>query len=149
MADSPEYPFSERARTVLALARADAERRGHVAASPLHIALGMLDEGGSVACDVLSSHHIPVADLRRELEAHLPPGPAHAASRNLPWTPAARAMLERAIAEARELKRSYVGTEHLLLALLHDSQNVPATVLAGRGLRRDSARAETLRLLAR
>ena len=55
--------------------------------------------------------------------------------------------LEFAMAEARELNHSYVGTEHLLLGLLREEKGIAAEVLTQLGVSLDDARRETLKLL--
>src|SRR5690606_37704613 len=66
---------------------------------------------------------------------------------DLPYTSRAKKVLELAMAEARELNHSYVGTEHLLLGLLREEKGIAAQVLTEIGVNLDAARTETLRLL--
>jgi ATP-dependent Clp protease ATP-binding subunit ClpC len=73
--------------------------------------------------------------------------PRHDRVAEVPFTAGAKSVLERSMAEARELHHSYVGTEHLLLALLHPVAGPTSTPLYARGLTREKAKAETLRLL--
>src|SRR4029434_710295 len=62
-------------------------------------------------------------------------------------TSRAKKVLELAMAEARELNHSYVGTEHLLLGLLREEKGIAAQVLTDAGVNLEQSRAETLRLL--
>lgn len=66
---------------------------------------------------------------------------------DLPYTSRAKKVLELAMAEARDLSHSYVGTEHLLLGLLREEKGIAAQVLTDAGVNLEAARAETLRLL--
>jgi ATP-dependent Clp protease ATP-binding subunit ClpC len=74
-------------------------------------------------------------------------GKATIALGELPYTSRAKKVLEYAMAEARELNHSYVGTEHLLLGLLREEKGIAAQVLNSLGVSLEEARAETLKLL--
>ena len=65
----------------------------------------------------------------------------------VPYTTRAKKVLEFSVAEARSLKHSYVGTEHLLLGLLREEKGVAAQVLEEVDVTIDVARNETIRLL--
>src|SRR5690606_2107601 len=65
----------------------------------------------------------------------------------LPYTSRAKKVLEFAMAEARELNHSYVGTEHLLLGLLREEKGIAADVLNQLGVTLEEARRQTLKLL--
>jgi ATP-dependent Clp protease ATP-binding subunit ClpC len=141
--------LSERARVVVRRARASAARLGHDAVTPLHLALGLLEEGRGVAAAVLERRGITLDDLARELAGALPAPPARPArGAHRPLTEAAEAVLARAGAEARSLGHGYVATEHLLLALLRAADTIPAQALARRGVRYADARAQVQALLS-
>nr|NIP58388.1 ATP-dependent Clp protease ATP-binding subunit [Gemmatimonadota bacterium] len=74
-------------------------------------------------------------------------GKATIALGELPYTSRAKKVLEFAMAEARELNHSYVGTEHLLLGLLREEKGIAAQVLNSLGVNLEDARAETLKVL--
>jgi ATP-dependent Clp protease ATP-binding subunit ClpC len=142
------YNFTERMRKILARARTHAVLGGHSEVSPVHLALGLVDEGQGVAGAVLGTHRVNVADLRSELESRLPPHATRDEGEpEIPFTAAAKRVLERAMTEARELRHSYVGTEHLLLALFDPVAGDVGAVLGRHGLVREKTLAETLRLL--
>ena len=142
------YNFTERVRKILSFAHAEAERRGHAEMTPTHIALGLIEEGQGVACAVLANYQIHVADLRKDLEAQLPASvPGHDRLREIPYTADAKKVLERSEEEARELHHSYVGTEHLLLALLHPEASSVGKPFYAHGLTREKAMTNTLQLL--
>ena len=142
------YNFTERVRKILASARNEALRRGHLEVTPEHIALGLIAEDDGVACAVLQKRGVASADVRSAIEAQLPAAaPTRPDDRDLPYTSVAKRVLERSMAEARELHHSYVGTEHLLLALVHESAGATSEIFAQHGLTHDKATSETLRLL--
>jgi ATP-dependent Clp protease ATP-binding subunit ClpC len=144
----PRRPLlTTRAHNALALAHRLAEGLGHDDVTPIHIALGVLREGRSVAVVVLFNRGVPLDALERDLEAHLPlPETASTLARERSWSPGDEQMIDRARVEARELGTEFFGCEHLLLALLRDETGAPAQVLARHGVHFDDARAEVMRI---
>jgi ATP-dependent Clp protease ATP-binding subunit ClpA len=144
----PGYNFSERVRHILSNARTEADRFGQNAVAPEHILLALLKEPDGVACGVLQNLNVDVDSVREEIEQRVPRGDAvEPLPDALPYTAAAKAVLERTMAQAQAMMHSYVGTEHLLLGLLNSEGTVPAEILAGQGLTADGVSAETMRLL--
>ena len=143
------YNFTERTRKVLALAREEAARHGHEAVGPEHMLLGLVREGEGVAAAVLQNLNAELEDVRKHVEARLEKRTVVGQpAMDLPYTSQAKKVLELAMHEARTLKHSYVGTEHLLLGLLGSSSTVAGQVLIDElGVTLDEARAETVRLL--
>jgi ATP-dependent Clp protease ATP-binding subunit ClpC len=142
------YNFTERVRKVLAMAREEAGRLGHEYVGTEHILLGLLREGEGVAAAVLQTLDADLDEIREQIEEHVKEGEAtRMAGRELPYTTRAKKVLELAMTEARELKHSYVGTEHLLLGLVREEKGIAAQILAMLGVNIASARTETLRLL--
>jgi ATP-dependent Clp protease ATP-binding subunit ClpC len=142
------YNFTERVRKVLSSARAEAERRGHASMTPEHIALALIQEGQGVAYAILQNSGIAADEVRTALESQLPAAaPMHEPGSEIAFTAIAKKVLEQALAEARELRHSYVGTEHLLLALLHSVAGSTGAPFHKRGLTREKARVTTLQLL--
>jgi ATP-dependent Clp protease ATP-binding subunit ClpC len=142
------YNFTERVRKVLAMAREEAARLHHEYVGTEHILLGLIREGEGVAATVLQNLNVNPRALAQRVEEVVRPGrsrvpPAY----DLPYTSRAKRVLEESMAERRELQHSYVGTEHLLLALLREEKGIAAQVLVEAGLTLAHARAETLRLL--
>jgi ATP-dependent Clp protease ATP-binding subunit ClpC len=142
------YNFTERVRKVLAMAREEAARLHHEYVGTEHILLGLIREGEGVAAAVLQNLSVDLDDIQQKIEEQVKKGKAQAATGpDLPYTSRAKKVLELAMAEARELNHSYVGTEHLLLGLLREEKGIAAQVLTEAGITLESARSETLRLL--
>jgi ATP-dependent Clp protease ATP-binding subunit ClpA len=140
--------FTDRARKVMQLANQEAQRLRHEYIATEHILVGLVKEGSGVAANVLKNLDVDLRKLREEVERIVQTGPAeHATAGRLPHTPRAKKVIEYAIEEARNLNHNYVGTEHLLLWLLRDSEGVAAQVLMNLGLRLDDVRREVLNLL--
>jgi ATP-dependent Clp protease ATP-binding subunit ClpC len=142
------YNFTERVRKVLAMAREEAARLHHEYVGTEHILLGLIREGEGVAATVLQNLNVELDDVQQKIEETVRKGKAvQATGPDLPYTSRAKKVLELAMAEARELNHSYVGTEHLLLGLLREEKGIAAQVLTDAGVGLEAARAETLRIL--
>ncbi len=142
------YNFTERVRKVLAMAREEAARLHHEYVGTEHILLGLIREGEGVAATVLQNLNVELDEVQQKIEETVRKGKAvQATGPDLPYTSRAKKVLELAMAEARELNHSYVGTEHLLLGLLREEKGIAAQVLTEAGVGLEAARAETLRIL--
>ncbi|HEY3096165.1 MAG TPA: Clp protease N-terminal domain-containing protein [Acidimicrobiia bacterium] len=126
--------FTPRARQALTLAEKAARAIPHSYVGTEHALLGIIDEGGNVAISALASLDIEVVDLRAELVASMGPPTRDALADHLPFTPLAKRALESATKEALTLGHNYIGTEHLLLALLATEEGLASQVLRRMGL---------------
>ncbi|HEY0037415.1 MAG TPA: Clp protease N-terminal domain-containing protein, partial [Longimicrobium sp.] len=141
------YNFTDRVRKVLAMAREEAIRLQHDYVGTEHILLGLIREGEGVAAAVLNNLNVDLEQVQEKVEESVRRGKATIALGELPYTSRAKKVLEFAMAEARELNHSYVGTEHLLLGLLREEKGIAAEVLTQLGVSLEDARRETLKLL--
>ncbi|MEP6766872.1 MAG: ATP-dependent Clp protease ATP-binding subunit, partial [Gemmatimonadaceae bacterium] len=133
---------------VLAMAREEAARLHHEYVGTEHILLGLIKEGEGVAAAVLQAMNVDLEDVQQRIEDQVKKGKAaQATGPDLPYTSRAKKVLELAMAEARDLSHSYVGTEHLLLGLLREEKGIAAQVLTDASVSLEAARTETLRLL--
>ncbi|MGH7474738.1 MAG: ATP-dependent Clp protease ATP-binding subunit [Longimicrobiales bacterium] len=141
------YNFTDRVRKVLAMAREEAIRLQHDYVGTEHILLGLIREGEGVAAAVLMNLNADLEQIHQRIEESVRKGKATIALGELPYTSRAKKVLEYAMAEARELNHSYVGTEHLLLGLLREEKGIAAQVLHSLGVSLEEARAQTLKIL--
>ncbi len=139
--------FTDRARKVMALANQEAQRFNHEYIGTEHILLGLIKEGSGVGATVLKNLDVDVKKVRLEVEKLVKSGPDMVTMGKLPHTPRAKKVIEYAIEEARSLNHNYVGTEHLLLGLLRETEGIAAQVLMNVGLRLEDVRQEVLNLL--
>ena len=140
--------LTSRAHEAFALAHDLADRRGDEELTPAHVALGLLQEGRSIAVHVLLDRGVPLEAVAHELEAELPaPGAPRALPAVREWTPDDERLVQDAAREARDLGTEYYGCEHLLLALLRDPAGVPARVLARHGVGYADVHTEIRRIL--
>lgn len=140
--------FTDRARRVFQLANTEAQRLNHEYLGTEHILLGLIKEGSGVACNVLKNAGIELRQVHEEILKLVQMGPNDTvAVGKLPQTPRAKRVIEHAMAIALGLRHNHVGTEHILLGLLKETENAAAQVLLNLGATFDSLRTETMRLL--
>jgi ATP-dependent Clp protease ATP-binding subunit ClpC len=131
----------------MALANQEAQRFNHEYIGTEHILLGLVKEGSGVGATVLKNLDVDIKKLRLEVEKLVKSGPDMVTMGKLPQTPRAKKVIEYAIEEARSLNHNYVGTEHILLGLLRESEGIAAQVLMNIGLKLEEVRQEVLNLL--
>jgi len=131
----------------MALANQEAQRFNHEWIGTEHILLGLVKEGSGVGATVLKNLDVDIKKLRLEVEKLVKSGPDMVTMGKLPQTPRAKKVIEYAIEEARALNHNYVGTEHILLGLLRESEGIAAQVLMNLGLKLEDVRQEVLNLL--
>jgi ATP-dependent Clp protease ATP-binding subunit ClpA len=138
--------FTERARRIILFGQEEAGKMssGHVGTE--HLLLGLVREDEGVAAQVLQKMGISLRQVRQEIENEMPRD-----VRDLPDEPKltakAKRVLELAADEARRMRHNYIGTEHLLLALLHEEDGPAAMVLQRLGLNLEKARPEFMEYL--
>jgi hypothetical protein len=120
--------FTEQSRRVVVLAQEESRMLGHNHIGSEHLLLGLLHEQGGTAADVLASAGITLEAARSQVRELAGPGDK-SPSGHIPFTRRAKKILELSLREALEQKKSYIGTEHILLALMHDSDGTGARVI--------------------
>ena len=138
--------FTGRARKVLRLAQEEAQRFQHNYIGTEHLLLGLIREGEGVAARVLTSLYVDLEMVRKTVEDIIGRGD-HIVLEEIGLTPRARKVIELAVDEARLLNHHYIGTEHLLLGLLHEGEGIGAGVLKSFGLSLKEIRAKTIQVL--
>jgi ATP-dependent Clp protease ATP-binding subunit ClpA len=109
--------FTRRARNAVMSAHNQAAAAGNDTITIEHLVLGLLDDPDSLGAQAIAALGAPTADLRSAVAAGLPPAAVQVPVL-IPYHAAARKVLELTVREALRLGHNYVGTEHLLLALL-------------------------------
>jgi len=143
--------YTERAQRVILLAQEEARKRQETVVGTEHLLLGLLREGEGVAVKVLQALSVDLERARGEVERLIgtggtgrPQGPVE----GVVLTPRAKkVVMELAPREAQGLGHNYVGTEHLLLALLREGEGIAAKALEGLGVDLEQARALVVQLL--
>jgi ATP-dependent Clp protease ATP-binding subunit ClpC len=114
---------------VFALSRKEADRLNHNFVGTEHLLLGLIKLGSDMGAYALIEMDIDLEKLRNEIEKFVDPGPDEKPINNCSYTPRVRRVLDLAANEARTLKQTCIGTEHILLGLLAEGQGVAALVL--------------------
>jgi len=132
--------FTERAQRALLAAQKEAHGLGRNYVGTEHLLLGILKDPGA-AQSVLNGI---TPDAARDMIVQLVGrDPVTEDVKSMSYTPRTKKVLEMSAREARDLKQNYVGTEHILLALMRERESVAAHVLIQLGINLDKAR-ETL-----
>jgi ATP-dependent Clp protease ATP-binding subunit ClpC len=137
--------FTERAQKAIALAQEEAKRLNHNYVGTEHLLLGLVSEGEGIAAKALINLGIDLDKLRQKVESLVGRGEGETALVGI--TPRTKRVFEISFAEARNLNHNYVGTEHLLLALIREGEGVAARVLKDMGLDFEKISQEVLNLL--
>ncbi|MEX2307566.1 MAG: type III pantothenate kinase [Pirellulales bacterium] len=132
--------FTDRARKVMQLANEQVRRFNHEYIDTEHVLLGLVKEGGGVAADVLKNLAVDLRQIRLEVEKRIQSEPDIVTKGILPLSRRTKAVIEHAKLESQGLGNDYVGTEHLLLGLLSDSDGVGGQVLRSFGLEIEDVR---------
>ncbi len=134
--------FSQRVQVVIQLSREEALRLGHDYIGTEHLLLGLIREGGGIAIEILRNVEIDIDDLKKSIEDAIRSTGGTITMGNIPFTKRAERVLRVASAEAERFKSNVIGTEHLLLALLRDTEGVAAQVLRNYEIKYDSVKDE-------
>jgi ATP-dependent Clp protease ATP-binding subunit ClpC len=126
-----EAKFSNRVKEVISLSREEALRLGHDYIGTEHLLLGMIREGEGVAVGVLKKLGVPLDELRGEIEKISKGTATHEIKNlaNIPLTKASEKVLKITYLEAKIFKAQLIGTEHLLLSILRDADNLATQIL--------------------
>ncbi len=138
--------FTEHAREVMSLANQEAQQFGHEYVGTEHLLWGLAKEVNGVAAAVLEHFNVDLKPLRKEVETLLAGRPHVESTEKLAQTEQTKNVIQYAVEEARTLHHNYVGTEHLLLGLMHDGKAISAKVLTNLGLSLGAVREEVKRL---
>ena len=133
--------FTDRARRVVVLAQEEARMLNHNYIGTEHILLGLIHEGEGVAAKGLESLGISLEAVRSQVEEIIGQG-QQAPSGHIPFTPRAKKVLELSLREALQLGHNYIGTEHILLGLIHEGEGVAAKGLESLGISLEAVRSQ-------
>lgn len=138
-----EDSFTEQYKLVIKKAQEEAVRFGEDYASTEHLLLGVLSVKGSTAIQILDRAEINRAQIRSEILRQITQDTKNVLADEVQFRPRAKGVFYLAEDEARNLDNDFLGTEHLLLALVRERDG-----MAGRVLFRLDANLEKLRAVA-
>lgn len=126
-----EAKFSNRVKEVISLSREEALRLGHDYIGTEHLLLGMIREGEGVAVSILKKMGVPLDELRNAVERAVKGTANHNVKNmaNIPLTRQSEKVLKITYLEAKIFKSQLIGTEHLLLSILRDEDNIATQIL--------------------
>jgi ATP-dependent Clp protease ATP-binding subunit ClpC len=132
--------YTEGARRPLFYARYEATKIGGSAINTEHLLLALIREGKGLTSDVFSQADVSLEMVRSEIQKRALAREKLPASAQIPFSSEFRHILSTAAEEATHLGHSYIGTEHLLLGILAESQSLAARLLIDRGIQPDAIR---------
>src|SRR5450759_960920 len=124
-----EGNFSNRVQDVIRLSREEALRLGHDYIGTEHLLLGIIREGEGIAVKILRNLGCDLYKLKKAIEDTVRTSGGTLTIGNIPLTKQAEKVLKSTYREAKRYKSDVIGTEHLLLSLLRDDDNIAAQIM--------------------
>jgi len=143
-----EGNFSDRLQDVIRLSREEALRLGHDYIGTEHLLLGLIREGEGVALKLLRNQNCDLVRLKKSIEDTVRPSGGTLTIGNIPLTKQAEKVLKITQIEAKIYRADVIGTEHLLLSLLRDEDNIATQILHQFTIDYDSIRNELNTMLS-
>ena len=138
--------FSPRVRDIMSYSHSEAQRMGNAYIGLEHLFLGMLKDGGSSAIQMLINLNLNIEIFKQKLEASIRSvGSERPTSENLPLTKQAERVLKYTYIIAKEFRSELVRSEYLMLAILHERNNIISQNLEFEGITYENFKAELIR----
>lgn len=138
--------FSQRVKDVISFSREEALRLGHDYIGTEHFLLGMIREGDGVAIKILNNLNVDLVELRKLIETSVKSVEKTAKPMNslgnIPLVKQAEKTLKITYLEAKLFRSNLIGTEHLLLSILKDDNNVASRALSAFNVTYDVVKTE-------
>ena len=134
--------FSERVQEVIRLSREEALRLGHDYIGTEHILLGIIREAQGIAITIMKNLNVDLLQLKKSIEDSVKATGGTLTIGNIPLTKQAEKVLKITQIEAKIYKSSVIGTEHILLSLLRDEENIATQILHQFQVTYEAARSE-------
>ena len=141
--------FTDRARKVMSLAKEEAKALNSTKVGTEHLLLALAKEEEGIAAEALRALDITYDDILEQLKEMQPAEPAEEVEEDaakLSFTPRVISAMEKSFRLARENNQTYVSTEHLLLAIVDDSECMAMDILTRMGVSAASVRSEVDKL---
>ena len=131
--------FTEKANTAVNMALEAAQTFGHDYVGSEHIVYGLLKEGSGVAATVLNGLGVTTEAYEEKIRENIGTGPQATTLTPNSFTPRVKRVLQTAMMIAARMQHNYVGTEHILLAVLEDGESYGVRFLQMLGVRPNDA----------
>ncbi|MBI5403620.1 MAG: ATP-dependent Clp protease ATP-binding subunit [Ignavibacteriae bacterium] len=139
--------FSQRVQEVIRLSREEALRLGHDYIGTEHLLLGIIREGEGVAISIFNNLGIEPAKIKKAVEDTVKHASSTLTVGNIPLTKQAEKVLKITYLEAKLFKSDIIGTEHLLLSILREDDNLAAQILHQFNINYDVVKTELVNIL--
>ena len=123
------YKFTNRAEKALEIASEIALELGHNYIGTEHILYGLAKEGTGIASKVLENQGITDEEILNEIEMLIGTGNPLSQNDSLGFTPRSKRIIENAFVEARRLGSEFIGTEHILIGIMHEGDSVAVRIM--------------------
>ena len=144
-----EAKFSKRVKDVLTFSREEALRLGNDYIGLEHLFLGMLREGEGMAIHIISAFGLDLSELKKTIEVSISKNTSPPRSfESIPLIKQAERALKLTYLEAKLFNSEMIGTEHLLLAILKDEDNIVTKTLGKQGIDYDAVKDELRSILS-
>jgi hypothetical protein len=135
----PFERFTKEARRIVSVAQREAKELGHNYIGTEHLLLGMLSLEDSLGARALADFGVGREEIREDVRRIIGEGATDERQHRrrgprIPFTPRSKKVLELSLKAARKLKDDYIGSEHILLALVQEGEGVAAEILRERGV---------------
>jgi len=140
--------FSNRVQDVIRLSREEAIRLGHDYIGTEHLLLGIIREGEGIAIKIFKNLGAEAFKLKKAVEDTVRQTGGTLTVGNIPLTKQAEKVLKITYLEAKLFKSETIGTEHLLLSILREDDNLAAQILHQFNINYESVKTELLNILS-
>ena len=139
--------FSQRVQEVIRLSREEAIRLGHDYIGTEHLLLGIIREGEGLAINIFRNLGVDVNLLKKTIEDTVKHSAGTLTVGNIPLTKQAEKVLKITYLEAKLFKSDIIGTEHLLLSMLREDDNLAAQILHQYNVNYENVKTELVNIL--
>lgn len=138
--------FTENGRKAFAIANREAQRFHHEGVETEHVLLGLIKEGESVTLQIFKALDVDLKKMKLQCQKAGQALHEEGDVEKLPQSPQIQHVIKYAVEEARELKHPVVGSEHILLGLIRETDGSASTILAKQGVTLENVREVILKL---
>ena len=131
--------FTENGRKAFAIANREAQRFHHEGVETEHVLLGLIKEGESVTLKIFKTLDVDLKKLKLQCQK-VGKTAQEGDVEKMPQSPQIQHVIKYAVEEARQLKHSVVGSEHILLGLIRETDGAASAILIKQGVTLESAR---------
>ncbi|MBK9228974.1 MAG: ATP-dependent Clp protease ATP-binding subunit [Ignavibacteria bacterium] len=140
--------FSNRVQDVIRLSREEAIRLGHDYIGTEHLLLGIIREGEGIAIKIFKNLGVDSSKIKKTIEDTVRQAGGTLTVGNIPLTKQAEKVLKITYLEAKLFKSDVIGTEHLLLSILREDDNLAAQILHQLNVNYESVKSELMNILS-